>query len=65
MANDILNTNTMYTKKEVAKMLRVTVKTVERRVKLGLLKPSTSGRPVLFSPKDNTIIRKALGYESK
>lgn len=54
---------TMYTKKEVAKMLRCSIKTIERRVKLGLLKPTKNGHLVVFSPKDNTIIRKALGYE--
>jgi len=53
----------MFTKKEVAKMLRCSIKTVERRVKLGLLRPTKNGHLVVFSPKDNTIIRKALGYE--
>lgn len=58
MANDILNTTTMFTKKEVAKMLRCCIRTVEYRVKAGMLKPTKMGRHVLFSVSDNPVLAK-------
>jgi hypothetical protein len=55
-----LNHHTMLTKKEVAKLLRCSVKTIERRVKLNLLKPFHDGGRVMFLPDENSIIKKAL-----
>lgn len=48
----------MYTKKEVAKMLRCCIRTVEYRVKVGLLKPTKIGRHVLFAASENPILAK-------
>lgn len=58
MEPNIIKYNAMFTKKEVAKMLRCCIRTVEYRAKMGLLKPTKIGRHVLFSASDNPVLAK-------
>ena len=50
----------LLTKKEVAILLRCSTKTIERRVKLRLIKADKFGSSVLFNPDDNPAIKRAL-----
>lgn len=46
---------TLLTKKELAQKLNVSVRTVERMRKLGIIKPVRGSRPIIFNSNDIAI----------